>query len=162
MTKKPQKAVAPAKKPHRATGMPMGRPYNSLKLKLDDAMIMTLKGLGQIMATSKEIAAVLGVTEQTWITFKARNREEVEGALEMGRGMFGASLRRKQIDSAMKGNTGMMIWLGKQYLGQTDKQDINTSGSVEVTVTDARSKVERLISRHVIEHDEDETPRKPN
>jgi len=31
------------------------------------------------------------------------------------------SLRRKQYETAMAGNPTMLIWLGKQYLGQTDK-----------------------------------------
>lgn len=30
-------------------------------------------------------------------------------------------LRQKQYDVAMKGNVTMLIWLGKQMLGQTDK-----------------------------------------
>lgn len=31
------------------------------------------------------------------------------------------NLLRKQYDVAMTGNVSMLIWLGKQYLGQTDK-----------------------------------------
>ena len=31
------------------------------------------------------------------------------------------SLRRHQFDLAKKGNAAMLIWLGKQYLGQSDK-----------------------------------------
>ncbi len=31
------------------------------------------------------------------------------------------SLRRKQYETAMSGNPTMLIWLGKQYLKQTDK-----------------------------------------
>ena len=31
------------------------------------------------------------------------------------------SLRRKQFEVAMNGNVAMLIWLGKQYLGQADK-----------------------------------------
>jgi hypothetical protein len=30
-------------------------------------------------------------------------------------------LRKKQFDVAMKGNTTMLIWLGKQILGQNDQ-----------------------------------------
>ena len=35
-----------------------------------------------------------------------------------------ASLRRMQYGAANKGNVTMQIWLGKQYLGQNDKQEI--------------------------------------
>ena len=31
------------------------------------------------------------------------------------------SLRRKQYETAMAGNPTLLIWLGKQYLGQSDK-----------------------------------------
>ena len=33
------------------------------------------------------------------------------------------SLRRSQFAKAMEGNVPMLIWLGKQYLGQKDKQE---------------------------------------
>jgi hypothetical protein len=32
-----------------------------------------------------------------------------------------ASLKRKQFQVAMRGNPALLIWLGKQYLGQSDK-----------------------------------------
>lgn len=35
------------------------------------------------------------------------------------------SLRRKQIEVANTGNVTMLIWLGKQYLEQKDKQDVS-------------------------------------
>ena len=44
------------------------------------------------------------------------------------------SLRRKQYESALGGNVTMLIWLGKQYLGQSDKsetQSTNTDISYE-------------------------------
>lgn len=34
------------------------------------------------------------------------------------------SLRRIQFESAMNGNTAMQIWLGKQYLGQRDRHEV--------------------------------------
>lgn len=35
------------------------------------------------------------------------------------------SLRRKQYEIAMSGNPTMLIWLGKQYLAQTDKSEVS-------------------------------------
>ena len=35
-------------------------------------------------------------------------------------------MRRMQFESATKGNVVMQIWLGKQYLGQADKQLVDT------------------------------------
>ena len=31
-------------------------------------------------------------------------------------------LRKAQFDCALGGNAAMLVWLGKQYLGQIDKQ----------------------------------------
>ncbi len=37
------------------------------------------------------------------------------------------SLRRKQWRAAEEGNTTMLVWLGKQYLGQKDKSEMNAT-----------------------------------
>lgn len=37
------------------------------------------------------------------------------------------SLRRKQMDVALSGNTTMLIWLGKQYLDQSEKVESKTT-----------------------------------
>lgn len=39
------------------------------------------------------------------------------------------SLRRKQFDLASSGNPTMLIWLGKQWLGQAEKQEIDNTSS---------------------------------
>jgi hypothetical protein len=44
-------------------------------------------------------------------------------AFEKGRSLLNSSLRRKQIQVAMSGNVTMLIWLGKQHLSQTDRQE---------------------------------------
>lgn len=38
------------------------------------------------------------------------------------------SIRRWQMRAAEKGNVSMLIWLGKQYLGQADKIETEVSG----------------------------------
>ena len=77
--------------------------------------------LASIQCTDAEIAAVCGCSETT---VKRRCRE----ALDVGRAHANVSLRRVQWKAARKGNIVMMIWLGKQYLGQTDKQEISEHG----------------------------------
>lgn len=42
-------------------------------------------------------------------------------------------LRKKQIQLAMKGNLGMLVWLGKQYLGQSEKQEIGAKDGQPIT-----------------------------
>ena len=65
------------------------------------------------------------------------------------------SLRRKQFDMAQKGDRTMLIWLGKQYLGQAEKseQHINHSGSMShelssMTLEQKASEIARLEKLH--------------
>ena len=50
-----------------------------------------------------------------------------EQHLIKGRAELRRSLRQTQIDKALGGNVVMLIWLGKQYLGQSDKQEHTVS-----------------------------------
>ncbi len=109
-------------------------------LEADEATLKTIKGLGQIQATSKECAAVLGVTEPTWIAFRKRHAPLIDETLDAGRGEGLASLRRRQFKMA-ETNPSMAIWLGKQYLGQHDKSELTGKDGGPLTV----SLVERRI-----------------
>ena len=96
-----------------------GRP---VALEPDAKTRKIVKGLGEIQATVKECAAVLGVGEATYLRFLERNpdiNELFTNAQERGK----SSLRRYQFKLAAKGHPTMLIWLGKQYLGQTDKTE---------------------------------------
>jgi hypothetical protein len=62
-----------------------------------------------------------------------------------------AALRRKQIQLALNGNVTMLIWLGKQYLGQSEQQKTEVSGPggspIEVNVANVRERVTgRILS----------------
>ena len=72
-----------------------------------------------IMCTQSEIASLLGVSLSLLEHDPEFLRIHKKG-MESGR----ASLRRMQYLNANKGNATMQIWLGKQYLGQKDKQEI--------------------------------------
>lgn len=50
------------------------------------------------------------------------------------KGVGKTSLRRMQWKSAAEGNVTMQIWLGKNMLGQTDKQEIDHNGSIPVVI----------------------------
>ncbi|MCO5085139.1 MAG: hypothetical protein M9939_26700 [Mesorhizobium sp.] len=114
-------------------------------LVADPKTLKTIEGLGKIQATTRECAAVLSVSHQTFIAFMNAH-PAVGEALEKGKEGGKTSLRRTQFALAKK-NAAMAIFLGKNYLDQTDRQDISQSVTVDVTVTDARSKLERLLLR---------------
>ncbi len=117
-----------------------GRPN---KLTADEKTLSIVKGLGNIQATTRECAAVMGVTEPTWLKFKADNAS-VADAIRDGQGEGLASLRRRQFKSANDGNATMLIWLGKQYLRQADKQEHTIGGDPDNPVV---HKIERIIVR---------------
>ena len=77
-----------------------------------------------IHCTGEECAAILGISYDT--LNRALKRDGNKGFADYfkQKGASGKmSLRRKQYDHAMGGNSTMLIWLGKQWLGQSDKVD---------------------------------------
>ena len=79
-----------------------------------------------IQATEEEIAGWFKCSEDTIRRFCQKTYGtqfcEVYKRLSSGGRI---SLRRTQFRIAENGNATMAIWLGKQYLGQTDKQDLS-------------------------------------
>jgi hypothetical protein len=55
-------------------------------------------------------------------------------ALRKGRVFREGCLQAKQFKGAMKGDTTLQIWLGKQWLGQSDKREITGAGGGPITV----------------------------
>ena len=90
----------------------------------------TLEGLCGIQAIINEIEEVLQIDHKTIDRLcKEHYRDEKGNPLNFSQvykkysttGKI--SVRRWQMQAAEKGNVSMLIWLGKQYLGQTEKQE---------------------------------------
>ena len=94
-----------------------GRP----KKVLTDEGIRTIESLARIQCTDEEIAAVLGVS--TDMLTNGNNKKAFAEAKKRGIESGKASLRRMQFKAAEAGNATMLIWLGKQFLEQTDKME---------------------------------------
>lgn len=43
-------------------------------------------------------------------------------------------LAQKQIEAALAGNVTMLIWLGKQYLGQQDKHEVASTSQIKINI----------------------------
>ena len=69
--------------------------------------------LAQLGCNDREIARWVDINEETL-------RYNFSDQLEKGRLELKMSLRRKQIDVALNGNAVMLIFLGKNMLGQSD------------------------------------------
>ena len=110
-----------------------GRPL----LTLNDFGLETIEKLASVFCTDEEIASFMGVTVETLLNNKNKSSflEYKKRGLEQGK----ATLRRKQFELAMKGNCTMLIWLGRNYLNQSENNiddDAKTTEALE-KVTDA-------------------------
>ncbi len=95
-----------------------------------------LEALLNMQGTAEECGAVLGVSADTLdrrvrekygVTFAEYSREK--------RAAGRMSLRRAQwVTATQNKNPAMQIWLGKNMLGQTDKQEISGPGGAPVAV----------------------------
>lgn len=114
----------------------MGRPKKNITSKewaSVDYMCM-------IHCTGEEIAGVLQMDYDTL----NRNCKEQKGMyiseyIKQHQSNGKMTLRRAQWKAAENGNVPMMIWLGKQWLGQKEQQDISLSYSDDDTVREMES-----------------------
>lgn len=94
--------------------------------------------LASVQCTYAEIAAALGISVDT-LDRERKRHPELEEAIENERANGRISLRRMQYRLAEEGNPTMLIWLGKQVLGQKDRTAQEHTGAdggpQEVTVT---------------------------
>lgn len=95
----------------------MARP----KKQVDEAL---LEKLASIQCTNEELSNMVGVSIDTLLR---RYATLIKKARDNGK----KSLRRMQWEAAQKGNVTMLIWLGKQYLGQKDKIDFTEDDGFE-------------------------------
>jgi len=72
--------------------------------------------LAAIMCTNEEIGQVLGLSPTAI-------KQKYHKVIEQGRAEGKKSLRRSQFEKALAGDVRMLIFLGKNYLGQTDTGD---------------------------------------
>lgn len=97
--------------------MPGGRPCKQIDRKL-------FEQLCGIQCTKQEICAALDVTDKTLENWcKREYGAGFSDVFRLKRGIGKISLRRSQFELAKK-NANMAIWLGKNYLEQSDSPEI--------------------------------------
>jgi len=95
----------------------MGRPVKAFSVEL-------FRKLCAMQCTKEEIAHCLDMSLTTLERRVDKSfKDTFEGAFKRFSAMGKASLRRKQFQLALTGDKTMLVWLGKQYLGQADKQE---------------------------------------
>lgn len=101
---------------------------NSSK-KVNRSVYMEAEDLAAIGCSMEVIATILDIDSETL----SRNPKYAK-AIKKGRSNMIKSLLHKQVEVALSGNTTMLVWLGKQYLGQSDRQEVaNTFNSEQPT-----------------------------
>jgi hypothetical protein len=100
-----KKKAKPAPKPQAKVGRP--------RLDIDPAQVERMASIG---CTVEEIAVLIGCSKSTL-------DKGFSASIERGRMRLNRSLKRKQVQLARQGNVTMLIWLGKQYLGQKEKSE---------------------------------------
>lgn len=104
----------------------MGRPRKEI------SRVAFIK-LCKIQSTEEEIASAFECDVDTITRWCKRTfGHTFAEVFSRYKGQGNISLRRKQNQVALSGNVKMLIWLGKNRLNQTDKQDVNLSGAVKV------------------------------
>ncbi len=91
---------------------PVGRPKKVLTEEIKESVILGLS-LG---CTVAEVSANTGVS----VSVLYANFRNV---IKTGMDSFKCSLKKAQAKSALGGNPALLIWMGKQYLGQKDKRE---------------------------------------
>ena len=111
--------MAKAKKDKKPTGRP--KKYN-----IDTKEVEKLAGFG---CTIREIASFFGCSED--LIKKSYSQFVTKGQNE-GK----TRLRKLQWNAANRGSVPMLIWLGKQYLGQSDKQELDIVKPIDDIIFD--------------------------
>lgn len=85
--------------------------------------------LASVGATYEEIAWAFGCCERTvYAELQESENEDENFFLRLyneHKGTFHKSVRRKQLERAIEGDTGMLVWLGKTVLKQKEESTLN-------------------------------------
>lgn len=82
-----------------------------------------------------QVAAFFGIHEDTFYNrVKEKHKVGFSAYRAQKRARGDSKLLTKQFEVAMDGDRTMLVWLGKNRLTQTDKQDLNHSGEIGVTM----------------------------
>ncbi len=120
MAKKKYKRKSRAKTPGATRGKP--------KFEFIDAQMKKIKAMAFLGCHNETIARVIEVPTAT-----LQSRPDIQVIIKKKRAEHRVDLRKTQ-NKLSKSNPAMAIFLGKNELEQTDRQDINLGGNVSITL----------------------------
>lgn len=113
-----------------------GRPKKDENIDLEQVYLF-----GRFKATYETMADYFEVSTRTierWMSYdeeKPETKTDFCRSYKKGLADMKLKLSEAQIKSAIDDRNGtMLVWLGKQHLGQSDKQEIEHSGEVKTQI----------------------------
>ncbi|MDH4127146.1 MAG: hypothetical protein OEV44_00220 [Spirochaetota bacterium] len=128
----------------------MPRPKANIDWKIVDQLL-------EASCEGTEIAAYIGIDNDTlYKRCKTDNKMCFSEYLQQKKAKGDSMLKTKQFKIAMEGDKAMLIWLGKQRLGQKDRHD-HTSNDKELkvlTITEREARIKEIKEKLGIKEDE--------
>jgi hypothetical protein len=122
----------------------LGRPRFEFTPKVLDQ----IEKLASVMCTLSEIGDIIGCSHDT-----IQRNQEAKEAIKRGVANAKQSIRKTQFDIATKLNSSIMaMWLGKVYLGQTDKVQ-NTDDNIPLPIYDIVEEPKEVIEMKEVENE---------
>ena len=122
----------------------LGRPRFEFTPKVLDQ----IEKLASVMCTLSEIGDIIGCSHDT-----IQRNQEAKDAIKRGVANAKQSIRKTQFDIATKLNSSIMaVWLGKVYLGQTDKIQ-NTDDNIPLPIYDIVEEPKEVIEMKEVENE---------
>jgi predicted site-specific integrase-resolvase len=104
-----------------------------------------LENIIKLCPTEKETADWFDVSIDTLYRYLKKNYNECFAEFRDKRfSRTRMAIKKKQIEKAMTGDNTMLIWVGKQYLGQSEKIEQRTQLNVE---DESKNKKEDILAR---------------
>ena len=114
----------------------IGRP----KFAFTPEILTKIEKLASIMCTLQEIGDIIGCSHDT-----IQRNQEAKDAIKRGVANAKQAIRKTQFDIATKLNSSIMaMWLGKVYLGQSDKVQ-NTDDNLPLPIYDIVDDQQEII-----------------
>jgi hypothetical protein len=122
----------------------LGRP----RFEFTPKVLEQIEKLASVMCTLSEIGDIIGCSHDT-----IQRNQEAKEAIKRGVANAKQSIRKTQFDIATKLNSSIMaVWLGKVYLGQTDKIQ-NTDDNIPLPIYDIVEEPKEVIEMKEVENE---------
>lgn len=105
--------------------------------------------LARCMCTMGEMAKQIGMSHAA-LSKEHEQWPELAETIEKGYAETRQALRKTQLDLAFSGHASMLMWLGKQYLGQSDKQVVETNTQINITVQRAMDELRNIPKEQLL------------